>query len=186
MNTGVWCVLADLSFVEACSTEPILVDEEKTVFVRGLMDSVPLPRLAMEIAQFRIPFQTNEPRVVSLDFHCDFAHIGTSQTYTGVIGASVRLAHRYGQTLQEFNSAGFVDTPFAVGGCNIINRDPHHYGNKSVLETILVQPGYHEFSVKGSTHTTGAAIDGLGIIHPEYNRFRVTVERVGTKLFTRN
>lgn len=186
LETGVWTATAAVLFSSPPDLAVYPVGPERTIFASSLEREIPLPQSAIEIPDYRITFQTNSQRSLSIDYHSDFMHIGTPETYLGVIGMGVRVLYRYGATQEALLAAGFNDVPNAVGGANIINRDPHHYGNKSVCVGFLVQNGFHQFSISSSAHTSGSPSNGLGQLHPNYNLLRITVEQQGTKYFKVN
>lgn len=186
ITTGVWTATAAVLFSSPPDLAVYPVGNERTIFASSLERAIPLPQTALEIPDYRITFQTSSQRTASIDYHSDFMHIGSEATYTGVIGMAVRVLYRYGATQEAMLAAGFNDVPNAVGGANIINRDPHHYGNKTLCVGMLLQAGFHQFSINSSAHTTGSPLNGLGQLHPNYNLFRISVEEYGTKYFKVN
>lgn len=186
LTTGVWSATAAVIFSSPPDLAVYPVGNERTIFASSLESAFPLPQDETEVVDYRITFETTSQRMASIDYHSDFMHIGTPETYLGVIGMGVRIVYRYGATLEAMLASGWGSIPNAVGGANIINRDPHHYGNKTVVSAFTLQKGFHQFSVKSSAHTTGSPANGLGQLHPNYNLLRVSVEQLGTKYFKVN
>lgn len=165
LSTGVWSVVADFRLFEAPEPAPIPEPEPLPsgphVFIKSCDQNVGLVSTGIEISQFRTRFYLAEPRKVLLDFHADVIHVGNGSDAAVAVGFSFWLAKRSGGTLQALDSAAFVSIRNAVGGGNVSERNPQHYGNKSICSAIELDAGYHEFSVIGNGHTDGSSTQGL-------------------------
>lgn len=183
-RTGVWAVFAEVTFEHPELEAPIIrVGGGRHVMTASTPTDQPLTQTNAPVAGMRICFETAEPRVVQVDAHCDFKHVGSSSTYEGVFGYGMRVQHRCGESVEAMLAAPWCDVPHAVGGGNIINRNPHHYGNKSVCSAMEIPAGFHEILVVASAHTDAApARADIGVVHGDYNLLRVAVEPVGAVL----
>lgn len=183
LSTGAWSVVADLRLFEAPEPEPIPEPETLApgshVFIKSCDQNVPLTSSGAEIQQFRIQVALSEPRKVLLDFHGDVIHVGSGSDASVAVGFSFWLAKRSASTLAALQLAPFVTIRSAVGGGNVAERNPQHYGNKSICTAVEIDAGFHEFSVIGNGHTDGSSTQGLLQVLSEYgmgiNCLRVTV-----------
>lgn len=181
MSTGVWCVLSELAVYAA--DEPVYPDPltaGRHVFLRSCNDAIPLPKVSTEIPQFRVQFRLSEPRAVLVDFHADVVHVGEGSDAGVAVGYGFRVCARSGATFEDMKSAPFVGIVNAGGGGNVSERNPQHYGNKTITTAIELTAGYHEISVIGSGHTDGSSTPGLLRMLVEggkgLNALRVVVE----------
>lgn len=183
IETGAWCVFAELEFhgFSLVATDQFHeVGSSRHIYKSSIERLFPLTQEMIEVPDFRIKLHLNEPRVVNFDYHGDFVHLGAG--YTGVIGCALRIKRRHATTEAGISGLEPVEIPNAVGGCNIIDQSPHHYGQKSICAVEELEAGYHEITILATAHTTGSPLDGLGAIHPGYNLLRVSVEPLGTVL----
>lgn len=181
LSTGVWCILSEFALFAA--DEPVYPDPlsvGRHVFLRSCNDSVQLAKYGAEIPQYRVSFRLDEPRVVLVDHHADVVHIGTGSDAGVAVGYSFRICNRSGETFEAMKAASFAGVDNAVGGGNVSERNPQHYGNKTITTAIELPAGYHEISVIGSGHTDGSSTPGLLCMLVEggkgLNALRVIVE----------
>lgn len=183
LSTGMWSVVADLRLFEAPEPEPIPEPEPLSpgshVFIKSCDQNVPLVSSGVEISQFRTAVFLGEPRKVLLDFHADVIHVGNGSDASVAVGFSFWVARRSAPTIAALQLAPFVNIRSAVGGGNVAERNPQHYGNKSICTAVELDAGFHEFSVIGNGHTDGSSTQGLLQVLSEYgmglNCLRVVV-----------
>lgn len=183
LSTGVWSVVADLRLFEAPEPEPIPEPEPLApgshVFITSCDQNVPLVSSGVEISQFRTAVYLCEPRKILLDFHADVIHVGNGSDASVAVGFSFWLSRRSALTHAGMQSAPFTNIRSAVGGGNVSERNPQHYGNKSICTAVELPAGYHEFSVIGNGHTDGSSTQGLLQVLAEggmgLNCLRITV-----------
>lgn len=133
------------------------------MFLSSCNQNVTLTQGGAEISQFRIPLLLSEPRTVLLDFHGDVVHIGSGAAAGYAVGFSFRLCYRSAATLEGL-SGPFTGVVNAVGGGNVSERNPQHYGNKSICSAITLPAGAHEISVIGSGHTDATSAQLLQVL----------------------
>lgn len=192
--SGVWSTLVGVKLYEAPEPEPIPEPEPlpagSHVFLRSCNQNIPLSKVGVELYPIRIRVLISEPRHVLLDFHGDVIHVGNGPDAGIAVGWSFWIAMRSAPTLAELGQVPFTTIRNAVGGGNVSERNPQHYGNKTITTAAgehmsndaplsKLSAGAHEFTVFGNCHTDGSSTDGLIQVLSEYGRglncLRVTV-----------
>lgn len=176
LSTGVWSIVSEIRFYRP--SEPEKVSSGSQVFLSSCNQKVMLTQGGVEVSQFRIPLLLDSPRKLLLDFHGDVTHVGTGTAGTYAVGFSWRLCYRSADTVEALQTATFSEIPNAVGGGNVSERNPQHYGNKSICSYLDLPAGVHELSVIASGHTDATTAQLLQILvegGKGLNCLRVTV-----------
>lgn len=177
IQTAVWAAATSLNIFTSKSIET--PGEGNSVYLSSCDQLVPLVSAGVEISQFRIPLHLKRSRVILLDFHSDVIHTGVGGDAGVAVGFSFYLNYRSGSTPEQMAQASFTNIRNAVGGGNVSEYSPQHYGNKSITSAIMLPAGYHEFSVIGNGHTDGSSTQGILKILAEggmgLNSLRATV-----------
>lgn len=183
-STGVWTVFAEVEFYAAdAPVEPIpYPSKRQVVYFRSCDAITPLPYAHAEIGVFRIPICLEEEAVASIDFQANVKHRGDITGFLGVVGFAFAVDHRSGTTYASLATQPWTPIRNRASGGNIINRDPHHYGAAVIKTNKTLVPGFHEFRVTGSAHSSGAVgVDGLAAVLAENGRglngFRITLNK---------
>lgn len=155
INTGVWAVASEIRFFEDTSEIPDIepVGPGTEVFMKSCDQSVPLQYMSTEIPQFRIRFRLSERRNVLIDLHADVEHVGQGDEVNFVSGYSFRICRRQSVDIAGLGSSPLLTIDNAVGGGNVSEKNPQHYGNKTITTAVTLEAGYHEIDVMGSGHT---------------------------------
>lgn len=162
VTTGVWVEVAELVLYEAPEPAEVLpLGPGSHVMLAACDENVPLVRPQFEISQFRIMFLLAEPRCVLIDFHGDVIHTGEGADADIAVGFSFRAALRSAETKAELLALPFTRIRNAQGGGNVSERNPQHYGNKSICTAVKLGAGYHEISILGDGHTDGSSTQGI-------------------------
>lgn len=170
--TGVWAILSELRMFEAGEPEPIPEPEPVAplapgshLFMKSCNTPVPLTSSGVEISETRIRFELAEERCALFDFHADVTHTGSGSDASVAVGFSFWIVHRHATTEAALNSMPWTYIPNAVGGGNVSERNPQHYGNKAIVSgapsDAKLQPGFHEISVVANGHTDGSSTQGI-------------------------
>lgn len=180
VQTGVWSVASEIRFFEDTSPMPEMepVGSGCELFLKSCDQSVPLQYMSAEIPQFKIRFCLAEPRTALIDFHADVEHVGESDEVNFVSGYSFRICRRQTASLLELNASPLITIDNAVGGGNVSEKNPQHYGNKSITTGVKLDAGYHEITVLGSGHTYLTSTNLLRVLAENgkgLNCLRVTV-----------
>lgn len=185
---GVWATLVDFKIYEA--TDPIPMDavsDKKTIFIKSCNDSVPLTRYGLELIQHRITFKLSTPRVVQIDYHADVIHTGDGADSNIAVGYGFSILRRQSDTEDGITNAPIIFIKNALGGGNISERNPQHYGNKTICSAINLSAGFHQISVFASGHTDGSDTVGIlkMLVEGGYgvNALRVSIEQIETILY---
>lgn len=181
MYSGVWCILEKISFNEATVSDSVINVTTNSVIIKSANEVIPLTWNGDEILQYRTkPILVNQNGVINVDLFANLTHRGDHTGYLGVVGYSGGVYSRSADNLTELLTKPFVRLPNAVSGGNIIDRDPHHYGAISInVATPIICNKYYQFTVYGSSHSTGSSSNGLAAVLSEYgnglNALRLTV-----------
>lgn len=155
--TGVWCIVSDVRFFEskeeAHPPVELPIPEGSAIFGKSCDQGVLLTQGGLEIPQFRIKILLTEPRNALLIFHGNVSHVGAGSLASVAVGFSFRICYRSAEVYSGLSSSPFIEIANACNSGNIINRNPHHYGNCAISWPIRLPSGYHEISVIGSGHT---------------------------------
>lgn len=159
IHTGVWAVAAEVKFYEETGAIPEIepLGPGSHLMMKSCNDSVPLTHSFSELPQFRIRFRLDTPRIALFDFHADVVHVGTGSDVDKPVGYSFRIVRRQGKDLATLNSSAFQNIDHAVGGGNVSELNPQHYGNKTIPSGAVLDAGYHEIGILGSGHTSATA-----------------------------
>lgn len=176
--TPVWSVVSEFNlYVDVPFNSP--VTGGNAVYLAACDRTFSMPTVGVEVPEFRIPIQLTSPRVINLDFHGDVVHTGVGADASVAVGFFFTICYRSGATAEAMRSATFTAIRNAVGGGNVSEVNPQHYGNKSICSSIELPSGFHELSIIVSGHTDGSSTQGLLKILVEYgqgiNTFRATV-----------
>lgn len=160
ISTAVSAVATEVRFFKQAPAAPVIGNGHNVV-LSSCDYNVALTHGGREVPQFRIKFFLNAPRVVLMDFHGDVVHVGEGAAASVAVGYSFGIVYRSAETEALLRVAPFSIIKNAVGGGNVSERNPQHYGNKTITTSRVFPAGYHEISVLGSGHTDGSSIPGL-------------------------
>jgi hypothetical protein len=190
VETGVWAILLDIELYDrdsvALPPPPAftLLTAERTVVGKSVNSPTLLTTPFAEIEGFRTRVQIEQPAGAIIDVRTDVVHRGEFTGYTGVLSIGMLVGYRYATTAEGVAAAPVQRVPNAVVGCNLMNRDPHHYEKLHACGDLAMPAGFYEFSVfmnaatdmPGYTQTNGLAgllvEGGFGL-----NRLRLVVDK---------
>lgn len=167
--TGVWCIAGEIRFYAPLGA-PSVAAAARAVYKKSLDSHFLLPWSPIEIQGFRIDLQVDTDTVALIDFHADVTHRGEFTGFNGVVGVGLKVAYQTAATFANVPGATVNEVPNMIGGFNISERDPHHYGATSLTGVLQLASGFYRFSVRGSSHSTGSGADGLAGILFEPSR----------------
>lgn len=162
LTTGVWVEIAELSFYEAPEPqEELPLTPGYHVLLASCDENVPLTTPEHEVQQFRTRIYLAEQRTVLVDFHGDVIHTGEGSDASIAVGFSFRVGLRSAESKAGLSSLPFARVRNAVGGGNVSERNPQHYGNKSICTALTLEAGWHDITILGDGHTDGSSTQGI-------------------------
>lgn len=179
ISTGVWAIAQYVQFEEATEATALLPTPDlttRTTYPSRIDTEIHLPWVTVEIPQTRWkPLYIPAPCNALVDLNCDFRHRNVSG-YTGPIGIGWTFGSRYGESLEAMIAAPWQ--PLVKAQTQIASIE-HHYAPCCASGAIALAQGYHQFSFRGSAHTTANAFDGNACLLVEsgvgYNSARLIV-----------
>jgi hypothetical protein len=190
VETGVWAILLDIELYDrdsvALPPPPsfTLLTAERTVVGKSVNSPTLLTTPFAEIEGFRTRVQIEQPAGAIIDVRTDVVHRGEFTGYTGVLSIGMLVGYRYATTAEGVAAAPVQRVPNAVVGCNLMNRDPHHYEKLHACSDLDMQPGFYEFTVYMNAATDVSAYaqtNGLAALLIEggsgLNRLRIVVDK---------
>lgn len=195
VETGVWAVLLGIEIHarEVASAPPpppppppsyITLTSERTVIGRSINTPVLLTPAFAELEGFRTVIEMQDEAGALVDVRADVVHRGEFTGYQGVLSIGMVVGFRYAATLADLPSATVQRVPNAVVGCNLMNRNPHHYEKLHACSSLEMQPGFYEFTVlmNAATDAPGyTSADGLAALLQEgglgLNRMRIVIDK---------
>lgn len=177
--TGVWSIAQYVQFEEATEATAMLPTPDlttRTIYSSRIDTEISLPWVTAELAQTRWkPIYIPAPCNAIVDLNCDFRHRNVSG-YAGPIGIGWTFGSRYGASLEAMIAAPWQAL---VKAQTQIASIEHHYAPCCASGFMTLAQGYHQFSFKGSAHTTANAFDGNACLLVEsgvgYNSARLIV-----------
>ncbi len=194
VETGVWAILLDIELYdrEGVAAPPppppppsfTLLAAERTVVGRSINSPTLLTTPFVELEGFRTRLRIDQPAGALVDVRTDVVHRGEFTGYTGVLSIGMLVGYRYAATAEGVAAAAVQRVPNAVVGCNLMNRDPHHYEKLHACGDLAMPAGFYEFTVFMNAATdvpAYAQTNGLAALLIEggsgLNRLRIVVDK---------
>jgi len=173
--SGVWVAATGIRLYTEGEVQPpeeqeIPVIAGKSILVKSVNTAVLLAWYTTEVEEFRLRFELTESAAAKVMLHVDVVHRGEYTGYNGVIGVAFHLGYRYAETEAGLDTAEATLPVNALGGYNISERDPDHYGQNTIFDAWQLDAGFYEVVVYGSAHSSGSSADGLAGILVENGR----------------
>lgn len=160
ITTSVWCAATEMRIFKYREF-PQSTGKGMAVLMGACNHNVALTSGGLELPQFRVPIKTDSARVALIDFHSDVIHTGEGGTSAIAVGYSFSICYRSGATEEAMLAASFVPIRNAIGGGNVSERSPQHYGSCELATAVNLSSGFHQISVIGSGHTDGTNVPGI-------------------------
>lgn len=178
ISTGVWAISQHVQFEEATEATAMLPTPDltkRTVYQSRLDTEILLPWTAAELPATRWkPLEIPAPCIGLVDIAIDFRHRGIPTDgepdgYTGPIGIAWIFGRRFGASLAAMIAAPWQRYDDFVLSTQIASMQ-HHYATATRSGTIELAPGFYQFSVYGTAHTTAGVSNGHACNLVEYGK----------------
>lgn len=178
ISTGVWAIAQYVQFEEATEATAMLPTPDlakRTVYQHRIDTEILLPWTAAELQATRWkPIEIPAPCIGLLDITVDFKHRGIPTDgepngYTGPIGIGWSFGRRFGATLAAMIAAPWQRYDDFTLSTQIASME-HHYATATRSGVIDLDPGFYQFSVVGTSHTTAGSSNGHASTLVEYGK----------------